>query len=91
MQISTTLATYFPVRLCPSLLKSGRKNVEPNIDLRLVLEIVFSYFQSAKRNQNQTASTPFSLFPLWEVTLLYKEVCKMSILARFDKQQYQAE
>ena len=24
MQISTTFATYFPVRLCPSLLKSGR-------------------------------------------------------------------
>ena len=80
MQISTTFATYFPIRLCPSLLKSGRINVKPNIDF---LEIVFSYFQSAKRNQNQTANTPFSLFLLWAV--------KMSILAWFDKPQYQVE
>ena len=91
MQISTTFATYFPVPLRPSLLKSGRKNVKPNIDFRLILEIVFSYFKSAKKNQNQTANTPLTLFPLWAVTLLNKEVCKMSILARFDKSQYQVE
>ena len=36
VQISTTFATYFPVRLCPYLLKLGRKNVKPNIDFDLV-------------------------------------------------------
>ena len=92
MQISTTFATYFPVRWCPSLLKLGRKNVKPNIDFHLVHLNCIQLFQvSTERNQNQTANSSFSLFPLWEVTLLYKEVCKMSILARFDKPQYQVE
>ena len=48
-QISTKFATYFRVPLCPSLLKLWRKNVKPNIDFHLVLEIVFSYFKAALR------------------------------------------
>ena len=92
MQISTTFATYFSVRLCPSLLKLGRKNVKPNIDFHLVhLNCIQLFQDSTERNQNQTTNTSFSLFPLWAVTLLYKEVCKMSILAWFDKPQYQVE
>ena len=79
-QISTKFATYFRVPLCPSLLKLWRKNVKPNIDFHLVHLNCIQLFQgSTERNQNQTANTSFSLFPLWAVTLLYK-VCKMSIL-----------
>ena len=36
MQISTTFAIYFPVRLCPPLLNLGKKHVKPNIDFHLV-------------------------------------------------------
>ena len=71
---------YFRVPLCPSLLKLWRKNVKPNIDFHLVhLNCIQLFEGSTERNQNQTANTSFSLFPLWAVTLLYK-VCKMSIL-----------
>ena len=80
MQISSTFATYFPVRVCPPLRNLGRKHVKPNIDFHLVHLNCIQLFQgSTERNQNQTANTSFSLFPLWAVTLLYK-VCKMSIL-----------
>ena len=83
MQISTTFATYFPARVCPSLLNLGRKNVKPNIDFHLVHLNCIQLFQvSTERNQNQTANSSFSLFPLWAVILLYKEVCKTSIFVR---------
>ena len=53
----------------------------PNIDLYLVLLKLCSAIQDSKEElKYNSKNTPFSLFPLWAVILLYKED---SILARF--------
>ena len=77
MQISTTFATYFPVRLCPSLLKLGRKNVKPNIDFHLVhLNHIQLFPVSKEESKSNSKHTRFSLFPLLAVILLYKKSVK---------------